>query len=1231
MAEQIACTVVEKVIEKVVNSISRQFSYILCYNSNITNLTDGVQDLLHKSAGVQLSVDRANKNLEVIAPNVEVWLTKVGEIEKKMSEVVEGTEKVKKGCLNGWCPNLKQRYLLSRKAVKQTLEIVKLQEEGAGYTQLSYTAAPTSMAASTSTFRYEVFESRISKTKEVIEALKNSKIHRIGICGVGGVGKTKMVKEIRERAIVEHLFDEVAMAVVSQNLDLRKIQDQLASALQLKLDEKGTTYDRGIVLCKRLMQGRILVIFDDVWEDFDFGELGIPVGGEGESKQCKVLLTSRDKHVCETMQTQVNFTIELLSDEEAWDLFKEKVGDRVENSDLRSIAQKLVNECGHLPLAIVAVGTALKDRDKCAWEVALEQLKTSTATSIEGMDRKVYSVLRLSYDYLLKNQIPTRKKGSNEIQRLFLLCCLFPEDYDIPIESLVRNAWGLRLFIDVKNLAVARNRTKSLVYRLTSCYLLLASDQEGHVKMHDVVRDFGLQEASDGEQVFMVKHNAVSNEWLQNDTIEPYTAISFGTKEELQQPIGLVCPRIQLLNLVAKGSVQISRRYFEGMEELRVISLQVQLVDFDFDSEHMLVESPIKAVKFLINVRMLSLESCRIGKNIGLVGSLQKLEILSFYESDIDVLPSEIGKLINLKLLDLRCNELGLILPDVLSCLNKLEELYMGDYFHGEGVEERNQGNCASITELCSMFCLKTLQISVSKPELLLKLKDFPFGELARFIISEAGYKVYYGGYEFRNRVELEELDVVSVLNSNIRGLMKGTEELKLFNMKGLNNLVKQLNEDGFVNLKDLRISSCNDMIKLFDANLPTGSLGRLEQVWLFNLPVMRQLWRGPIQLPSFVNLKSLKIYGCHVMTSLFSASVVGCIVQLESLIISGCKMLEEIVSRDGAAEDDSRMIEFSNLDILNLRGLPNLKSFISVSDICSSENNQDKLSLFNEVLLPSMRELELAGTNVVSIVGAQMRPGSLYKLRYLTLLECSKIVCVVALEAIKQLKNLENLEVRFCNSVETLFDLEGLEEEVRVFSQLVSIYLRRLDELRHLWKNVPRRGFQGFQNLTELHVENCNKLSYLLSPCIAKLLVNLQKMILWICNMMERVIQREEEEEEDDHFHWSKIEEKNIIVFPQLRSLCLSYLSNLKAFCNRNHCIEFPSLDELDILRCPRMKIFLSRSVKAPKLETVKLDYHSIPVHELNYMLKRQNEAGGEGSDGGGSDGQGSEGKDFD
>ncbi|KAM7505418.1 hypothetical protein LguiB_004322 [Lonicera macranthoides] len=1160
MAERIALIVFEKVAEKVVDKIWRQFSYIFCYNSNITNMTDGVQDLHNKSVDVKLLVDRSKRNLQVIATNVEVWLKNVEEIEKAASEVIEGTEKVKNGCLNGWCPNLKHRYLLSRKAVKQTMVVLKLKEEGADFTQLAYPAPPTSMTASTSRICFEVFESRISKTKEIIEALKNSKIYKIGICGLGGVGKTRMVKEIRERAIVENLFDEVAMAVVSQNQDLVKIQDQLASALDLKLDKTSSTYDRGTRLQERLKQDRsTLIILDDVWEELDLGELGIPVGGEGVSKGCKVLLTSRNERVCVTMGTQENFTIQPLSDQEAWDLFKEKVGDIVETRDLHSIAKKVVNECGRLPLALITVGSALKGREKYVWKDALEQLKTSTVTNIEGMDTKVYSILRLSYDYLERNQISTSKKGSNEIQRLFLLCCLFPEDYDIPIECLVRYAWGLRLSKDVKNLEAARNRINSMVDRLKSCYLLLASDMEGHVKMHDVVRDFGLIEASNGENVYLVRHDAELKELPQNDTmIEPYTAISIGTREKFELPTGLNCPKIQILKLVTKGSVQISRDYFGGMKELKVISFEGKYVGF----AHMVVESPPKAAQFLSNVRTLCLEFCRFSTNIHLVGSLEKLEILSFFESEIDVLPREVGQLINLKLLDLRC-DVGMIAPGVLSCLSKLEELYMGDYFHGEGVEERNQGHCARVTEICSLSCLKTLQISMLKPELLLKLKDFPFEKLKRFEILVSTRRRDYCEYEFPNQLRLNKVDAETILETNICGLMSRTKRLGLSYSKGLSSFVKQLDTVGFMNLEELFMSANDDMIELFNGNLLSGSLGRLEHVRLDFLSALRHFWSGPIQPPCLLNLKVLKLCWCETITSLFSLTVAGCLRQLQRLEIHYCEMLEEIVSKDGADynKDAKKLIQFPKLNFLDLYKLPSLNSFVPISDIPGSENNRDG-SLFDEVLLPSM-------------------------------------------------ENLEKVRVSCCDLVETLFDFEGLALEFPgeaniVLGQLHSIELFSLYKLRHIWKNVPKGFLQGFQNLTSLVVQYCGSMSYLFSPCIAKLLVNLWTIKLQDCKMMEVVIQSEEND-------CPEIEIETMtdkIVFPCLRWLELEDLKYLAAFCRGKHDIEFPSLVEVLIAKCPKMEIFCSGSLSAPKLEAVySRKKRCVWMGDLNVTISHINE----------------------
>ncbi|KAM7500142.1 hypothetical protein LguiA_024556 [Lonicera macranthoides] len=87
----------------------------------------------------------------------------------------------------------------------------------------------------------------------------------------------------------------------------------------------------------------------------------------------------------------------------------------------------------------------------------------------------------------------------------------------------------------------------------------------------------------------------------------------------------------------------------------------------------------------------------------------------------------------------------------------------------------------------------------------------------------------------------------------------------------------------------------------------------------------MRHLWEGPAQPPRLINLKSLEISSCDAIRSLFSPSVVGCLMQLKSLEISDCEMLEEIVAKDGAAEDDSRMFKFPNMGSLKLTRLPSL------------------------------------------------------------------------------------------------------------------------------------------------------------------------------------------------------------------------------------------------------------------------------------------------------------------
>ncbi|GKF50618.1 NB-ARC domains-containing protein, partial [Tanacetum coccineum] len=199
---------------------------------------------------------------------------------------------------------------------------------------------------------------------------------------------------------VKSLFAAVEFITVSQTVDAKRIKKEVE------------------VAAKRINNGeKILVILDDLWGELKLDEVGIPCGAD--YKNCKILLTSRSKDVCETMKATCLISVDSLPTKEAWILFKRVVGDTVETDEkLKKIAEKVVEGCGGLPLIIQAVGAALKNESIESWKRALTQLQKHTTSYIDPKISLAYSHLQLSYDFL----------ESEEAKLCFLLCSMFPED-----------------------------------------------------------------------------------------------------------------------------------------------------------------------------------------------------------------------------------------------------------------------------------------------------------------------------------------------------------------------------------------------------------------------------------------------------------------------------------------------------------------------------------------------------------------------------------------------------------------------------------------------------------------------------------------------------------------------------------------------------------------------------------------------------------------------------------
>ncbi|GMP41237.1 hypothetical protein CsSME_00011404 [Camellia sinensis var. sinensis] len=719
-----------KVVELLVEPVGRQFDYVFYRVKYTEDLQEQVQNLEAQKKDVLDSINAAKRNREEILESVKNWIDKVSRFILEAKEFLEGGTNVNQKCFYGWFPDLVTRRWLGKAAKNKAEEAKVLRKEGTFNNNISKPAPPLESVPFEQLVPYA---SRNLAMTNVMEALNDDNINFIGIHGIRGVGKTALVKEIAKKAKSDKLFDEVVMVVVSQNPNIKTIQDEIAGMLGFtSLINQQSATARISMLCARLRDvKKILVILDDVWAKLDLAAVGIPFGNDHQG--CKIIITTRREQVCNSMGMERLRTkivhLGVLSEKDSWDLFKKNVGDVVDSIVLNVIANEVCKECGGLPIALVTVGSAMKDKDDPnVWNEAAQELRKSMPANIEGVDQQVYKSLRLSYDYLSKD----KDLRGEEAKACFLLCSLFPEDHNILIEDLVRYGMGLRVFKKVDTVHEARGRAKSVIKNLVASCLLLASDKQDCIKMHDVVRDVAIDI---GSEKYFVRAGCNLNDWPKFDSLDQYTGISLMRNQMSNLPEVLECPKLQILLLqYNKNKWSCSHEFFSRMNALSVLDLS-----YDFDN-------PIRSPDAFNNqtcLRTLVLDGIKFG-DTKFLGQLKTLEVLSLRHAFFSEAPNAIRELTNLRLLDMTESHHEFPIPATMVLpLFHLEELYLFgitsssiEYPAGEVV-----------AALRSLPRLKMLTISI--PDIAYIPKDFVFPELESFIIiiGNLGYPAVAKSY----------------------------------------------------------------------------------------------------------------------------------------------------------------------------------------------------------------------------------------------------------------------------------------------------------------------------------------------------------------------------------------------------------------------------------------------------------------------------------------------------
>ncbi|RWW58950.1 hypothetical protein BHE74_00034156 [Ensete ventricosum] len=451
----------------------------------------------------------------------------------------------------------------------------------------------------------------------------------VAVFGMGGVGKTTLVTRVyRDSAIVSH-FSCRAWVSVSQNYNiddlLRKI---LRALLQERTEEAAAADDFDSMEYRRLVEAlrshldrkRYLIVLDDVWQVSIWTDISYAL--LANSCRSRVVITTRMQEVASVADGSRVMRVDPLPEEMAWALFCKKAFPREEGSvcppALEHWARKIVDKCEGLPLAIVAIGILLSQRDRAesTWKSMHDGLTWSPTehTGLRGVSR----ILSLSIRHL-----------PYHLRNCLLHCSLFPEDYLIGRNRLIR-LWVAEGFVKERRERSMEEVAEDYLNQLVGRCLLQVThtNESGRVRfcrVHDLIRELIVARSRE-------EHFAEAYDGKPEDLSHRIRRLSLvkGEDEKLSEKMP------QLQSFLAFSSVSTS--LLSKCRLIRVLDLCAAPL-----------ESLPDEIGHLFNLRYLSIRRTNVRHLPKTLGGLGKLETLDAVYTHVEELPSGVTRLKSLR------------------------------------------------------------------------------------------------------------------------------------------------------------------------------------------------------------------------------------------------------------------------------------------------------------------------------------------------------------------------------------------------------------------------------------------------------------------------------------------------------------------------------------------------------------------------------------------------------
>ncbi|CAH2038139.1 unnamed protein product [Thlaspi arvense] len=814
---QVSC---DQVSNRLGSCFCSKLKYIHNLKENLVALETAMEDLKAVRADLLRKVQAAEEGGLQRLHQIKVWLKRVKNIESEFNDLDSTrTLELQRLCFYGaGSKNLSLSCLYGKRVLLLLNMVQDLKSRGC----FEEVAHPAIRAVGEERPLQPTIVGQETVLEKAWKHLMDDGTKIMGLYGMGGVGKTTLLTQINNKLVdlcdTNDGVESVIWVVVSGDPKIHKIQDEIGEKIGYKGVEwrKKRENQKAVDILNFLSRKRFVLLLDDIWRKVDLTEIGIP--NPTSENGCKIAFTTRSLGVCTSMGVHDPMEVRCLGTNDAWDLFKRKVGKNTleRHPDIPKIARKVAGACRGLPLALNVIGETMSCKKTTQeWYHAVDVLKTYAA-DFSDVKEKILPILKYSYDNL----------EDDSVKSCFLYCSLFSEDTLIEKERLI-DYWICEGFIDgYESKEGAVNQGYAILGTLVCASLLLEGgkyNNKSYVKMHDVVREMALWIASDlgkHKGKYIVRAGVGLNEvpkvkdWkilrrmsLVNNRIEEI----HGSPE---------CPKLTTLFLQDnRHLVNISGEFFRSMPRLVVLDL----------SWNVNLKALPEQISELVSLRYLDLSESNIAR---LPVGLQKLKNLMHLNLESMLCLESVTGISNLSgLKTLRL--LNLLMWLSMSLLEELKRLE-----HLEVLTIEITSSSALENLLCSRRLVRCLQ------KVSIKYLDEDSVRILTLPSIEDLREVFIGGCGMREIVIERNRDLSSPCFSKLsKVLITGCD--------GLKDLTWLVFAPNLTHLNVWNSSQVEEIISQEKASsVDLAPFRKLVYLHLWNLPELKSIYWSPLPFP---------------------------------------------------------------------------------------------------------------------------------------------------------------------------------------------------------------------------------------------------------------------------------------------------------------------------------------------------------------------------------------------